>query len=268
MDEERPLLPPDWRSQPGASAVTDAFPHGFGANHDWRLVAHSQDEVTISIEYPADHAVERLVRTVRAVEHRPALELSLEIAVRRHCEAPIGLHPVYELPSAAGSLELGLGPDARAWTFPLEVEPGRTVLRPDQRDMPPEAVGGADGSRIDIRRLPLPAKGEDLVLVTGLGGRIQLRYPALGYSVTQRWQEDHLPSCLLWISGQGRQHYPWSGRFRGIGVEPVNAPFDLGPLTAATAGNPLARSGTPTRLALDPARPFVTRYEIACAPLD
>ncbi len=265
IDAPRPDLPEDWRPPRGMEgAVVDSFPHGFASNHHWRLLKAGRRSVTIGIDYPEGHAIGRLVRTVTAAVDSAALDLALEIHARHDCRVPVGLHPVYKLPERPRRLHLDLAEQSRSWTFPLEVEAGRTALRPDQRDAPPNALLSREGDLIDIRTLPLPGESEDLVLLTGLGGSISFTYPDLGYSIVQTWNAAHFPACCLWISAGGRRFYPWSGRFRGLGVEPVAAPFDLGPATAAAGSDPLCRSGVPTSIALTAAEPFRTEYRIAC----
>ncbi|MBS3648490.1 hypothetical protein KEU06_07595 [Pseudaminobacter sp. 19-2017] len=266
-DASRPGLPSDWRSEAArVDAVHDEHPHGFSSNHHWHLVAHGGNSITIGIDYPEGHAIAGLERTIALSDAAPAIEFSLTIRARKACRTSFGFHPVYRLPVRPGSVLLELKPGARAWTFPMDVEHGRTVLKPDQRNAAPGMLLSAVGTKLDLSALPFPSEGEDLALLTGLDGSIALTYPDDGYVVTQEWDAPHLPSCLLWISAQGRRFPPWNGRFRGLGVEPIAAAFDLGP--AASAGpNPLSGSGTATTIALSPDAPFVTRYRIACSAL-
>lgn len=266
-DASRPGLPLDWRSVPApADAARDEHPHGFSSNYHWHLIAHGGNSITIGVNYPEGHAIAGLERSISLCHDAPAIEFSLTIRARKAARTSFGFHPVYKLPVRPGSVLLDLKSGTCAWTFPMDVEPGCTVLRPDQRNADPRMLVSAVGKTLDLSALPFPLQGEDLALLTGLGGRIALSYPDDGYVVTQEWDAAHLPSCLLWISAQGRRFRPWNGRFRGLGVEPVAAAFDLGP--AASAGsNPLSRSGTATSIALTPDAPFVTRYRIACSEL-
>jgi len=267
-EADRPELPADWQPQGAAEPdVVDPGPHGFSSNRHWQLAERQADGVVLEIAYPDEHAIARLVRRVRADAQSPALDFTLEIHARRDCRVPIGLHPTYGLPQEPRGLVLELGEDARAWTFPAEVEPGRTAFRPDQRDVSPGALALGAGGTFDVRALPPPGPSEDLVLLTGLGGRIALAYVQLGYKVVQSWDASHFPSCLLWISNRGRGFYPWSGRHRGLGVEPIAAPFDLGPATAQSGEDPLARAGVPTSVTLTAGVPLVTRYRIGVEAL-
>lgn len=266
-DADRPHLPADWQPDEASPlAVTDPDLHGYPANHDWDLVERQDERIILAIDCPEDHALARLERMITLAHDRPAVEFDLTIHPRRDCLLPLGLHPVLNMGAAPDSLILHLPATARVWTYPIDAEPGRSLLALDQRGVDPSRVALRDGSHVDMRRLPLPSQSEDLALLTGLGGRIGAELPALGCRLDLRWQDEHLPACQLWMSGQGRQFYPWSGRFRGLGVEPVAAPFDLGPAIAAS-DNPLNRAGTPTAIRLTAGQAFTTRYSMECSAL-
>ncbi|MBW7921128.1 MAG: hypothetical protein H3C51_03405 [Rubellimicrobium sp.] len=266
-DADRPELPDDWQPQDASPlTVTDPDLHGFCANNDWELVERADESIVLAIEPPEDHALARIEREIRLSHDRAGVEFRLVLHPRRDCLLPLGLHPVLPLGADPDSVILHLAHGARAWTYPVDTEPGRSIIAVDQRDIDPAQVALRDGRHIDIRRLPLPSQSEDLVLLTGLGGRIGCELPRMGCRLDLTWQEEHLPSCQLWVSGQGRLFYPWSGRFRGLGVEPVAAPFDLGPAIAAGA-NPLNRAGTATAVRLTAGVAFSTRYAMDCSAL-
>jgi hypothetical protein len=91
-------------------------------------------------------------------------------------------------------------------------------------------------------------------------GGFRLHHPD-GWSVTLDWDVDHFPSLLLWISNRGRAYAPWNSRHVALGVEPINAAFDLGP-AVSSAPNPISATGTATAHAFHPDAPFTTRYRI------
>jgi hypothetical protein len=93
---------------------------------------------------------------------------------------PIGLHPVFRLPANAGGARLVLPPQTRCWSFPVEVEPGKTAAQPDQRDVAPEHLLDRDGAPLNFRDLPLAEDSEDLLLLTKTGGQITLENHAEG----------------------------------------------------------------------------------------
>ena len=262
-------LPADWQPQPPPSPEAwNGEAHGYGSHHDWQFDAVTDDSATLSIAYPDDHPIAGLRRGISIAQDAARIDVDLEVMPRRDCSLPIGLHPVLNLPQRPHTVRLGFAEGARAWTFPLPVEPGRSALGPDQRDGAPDAILDAAGQPCDLRRaLPFASASEDLVLLTGTDGWIDFDNLEQGYRVSIRWDPADFPACLLWISNGGRQFYPWSGRFHGIGIEPVAAPFDLGTAIASDSANPLARAGTPTAHAFSAGVPWRTRYSIACSAL-
>lgn len=268
MPQTRRDLPDDWTAGLGTAAPVDPDPHGYGANHAWTLTQESASGVLAAIGYPAEHPVRWLERTVRGDAAAPAIDLTLTIHARRDAALPIGLHPTFRLPDDRRGARLVLsGETVRAYTFPVDAEPGRSRFAPDQRGVPPARLATTAGGIADLAALDLTGDSEDLVLLTGLAGRIALENVAEGYRVTVTWDAAALPACLLWISNQGRRFPPWNGRFRALGIEPIAAPFDLGTTYAASTGHPLARAGLTTAVPLKAGRPWVTGYRIACEAL-
>lgn len=258
-------LPPDW-APPDPRPAWDRDAHGHGANSPWSLDIEAPDRARLRIDYPSDHPVRALERTVACRPGEAALDLSLTIHPRADAVLPVGLHPVLRVPDAPGTARLRLAPGARAWTFPVDVEPGRSVLAPDQRDRAPDDLRDRHGRPIDLRRLPFAEPGEDLVLLTGTGGAVTVEDREAGHAVTVRWEAERLPSCLLWISNGGRTFPPWNGRFRALGIEPIAAPFDLG-LRWAEGATLLGAAGVPVATRLRAGEAWATRYAIECEAL-
>jgi len=262
MPSPPPALPADWTVD--RAPVVDPEPHGHGANSDWTLMAEKAGGVLAAIGYPAPHPVRWLERTVRADERAAAIDVSLTVHVRRDTVLPIGVHPTFRLPDDPRGAGLVLaGDDVRAWTFPIDAEPGASRFAPDRRAVSPRAVPNRDGGGTsDLSALDLTGASEDLVLLTGLPGRIALDNRAEGWRATLTWDAAVLPSCLIWISNGGRRFAPWNGRFRAIGIEPVAAPFDLGVGLARAGGGPLGAAGIATAVAFRAGHPFTTGYRI------
>lgn len=268
----RPDLPPDWLAGRADAPAQGADFHGFGSNENWVLSADAQG-VAAHIAYPAGHAIERLERRVWPDARLPVLHCELVIHPRADCRVPVGLHPVLRLPRDAdgepGKLHLLYSePALRAWSFPTEVEPGRSVLRPDQRDQALGDIRSASGMALDPHAMPFDTPGEDLLMLTGFTGQnasIEVGNRAEGYALTLEWNAQDFPSCLLWISNRGRAYAPWNGQFRALGIEPIAAPFDLGPAHAAHAQSPLDKAGVATAIELRAGQPWRTRYSMRCA---
>lgn len=260
-------LPGDWRADPSwRKSDSDACFHGFGAHHPWHLTPDGARSVTAEVEYPPDHSIELVKRRVTLREHEPTLDFELEILPRRTCRLPIALHPVFRLPACRNGqprAELEFSRGARAWTFPVAVERGRTLLLANQQGAPVGAVCDGRGTARDLRLLPFEQPSEELVLLTDIEGRVTLTNFADRYAVTLSWDSNVLPSCLLWISNGGRLGYPWLGRVCALGIEPCAAPFDLGPAYAGDADTPLRRAGIRTDVAFDANARRHLRYSIA-----
>lgn len=84
--------------------------------------------------------------------------------------------------------------------------------------------------------------------------------------MTLDWDRDILPSLMLWISDRGAEDPPFNGRYRGLGVEPLAAAFDLAD-AISTAPNPLNRRGLRTAVEITPQAPVCINYSVTAAPL-
>ncbi len=252
-------LPDGWLAT-GESFAGAEVPHGHSANTEWRFTDLGPQSVELVCDYPDTHPVERLRRRIAAVPDAPALEVTLEIAVRRPCALPVGLHPTLRLP-VGGTATLVPPAFRQGRVFPLDVEPGQGLLEPGATFAALDAVPTRAGGAMSLLALPLAAETEELVQLCGVEGTVRLRHPAEGWQVRLDWDAGIFPSLLLWISNRGRHCPPWNGRHLALGVEPVCAAFDLGP-AVSNAPNPIAQAGVTTALHLDPAHPFVTRYRL------
>jgi hypothetical protein len=148
------------------------------------------------------------------------------------------------------------------WTHPDRSVP-HSHLVPDQQSRSLGDIWRRDGGRMDISRLPLSAHDEEHMLFTGTLGEVTLCVPEWRYEVTVHWEADKLPACLIWLTNDARDHYPFCGNFRALGIEPIAAPFDLGVRVATWTGNPLARQGIATCIDLRRDRPWRTEYSVS-----
>lgn len=256
-------LPDDWST--GAQPAWHRHDHGYSSNHQWVVDSASECAVSLSIDYPDDHPVARLERRITFHPTEPRIDLELIILARENVVMPVGLHPVFRLPTTPGGAKLELKPGVRLWSFPVDVEPGKSAAAADQRDVALRHLRSRVGGPLDITTLPLAGESEDLMLATGTEGHAVLHNREQEYSVKLNWNADDLPSCGLWLSNRGRGFYPWNGRFCAIGIEPVAAPFDLGPVF--TSDNPMSRAGHKTGVTLVAGEPWFTQYSIAVSAL-
>lgn len=258
-------FPPDWTAVTGPAAP-DEEAHGFSANHDWQWQECQDGALRLAMDYPEDSPVRRVERVVASDPDAPAVDLEFTIHVRRPCRLPIGLHPVFRLPTRPGGAELRPGEFNHGRTYPGTVEPAAPLFAQDKTFDSLSHVPRRQGEDMDASKLPLALNTEELVQLNGVDGHFSLDNHEESYRVSLSWDPAHFPSVLLWFSNRGRGMVPWNGRHVAIGIEPVCSPFGLGPSTAL-ADNPIARAGTPTALAFNPEEPFVTRYRIEAGPL-
>jgi len=231
------------------------WPHGYGANHPWTITQDLPDEVEAQIDYPADDAVKRLTRWVKAVPQSPAVDIGLRIDMRKEASLPIGLHPVLRLPDAPGQAHLVLGTYDQALVYP-----GDTGGTPAETDLAPDQIGGK------FLQLPFETPSETILLLSGAQGHATLENHVEAYKVRVDWDAAVFPSLMLWISNRGRAGTPWNGRHLALGVEPVCSAFDFG-ASISRADNPLSKTGIRTAICLVPEHPFSTRYRISAAAL-
>lgn len=254
-------LPADWQPD-RKSDDWDGNPHGYGSNHHWDLTLTSDSALKAEITFPNPSPVDRLVRNLWLDPNQPTVHIALTIIVGQPTSLPIGLHPVVDVAGmTAESCALDIPENAKAWTFPTDVEPDRTRFLPDQRACDPASLETAEGSA-DVTRVPFATETEDLILLTNLDDGIGFVAPEKGYRVDVDWDRRILPSCLLWFSNGGRTGFPWNGINRAIGIEPVAAAFDLGLAYGLSGQTPLAQQGITTAVTVTPEKPLSIDYRI------
>ncbi|MFV1532490.1 hypothetical protein VW012_04950 [Phaeobacter sp. JH209B] len=248
----------DWA---GLSRMPDPWPHGYAANHDWRITPDGPQAVRADIAYPRTDPIHHLTRRVSGVSGKAAVDIALGIHMRRKACLPIGLHPVFRLPAATGQARLC--PGVYDWVF---CYPGDTGGTPGISRPAPFRLEDLTELGFDPVALPYPDRSETLLLLSGIDGTFALENHAEDYRVTLDWDAEVFPSLMLWISNGGRNAPPWNGRHWALGIEPVCSAFDLGCSISATE-NPLTKTGVQTSRMLTPDSPFDTRYSISIAAL-
>lgn len=251
-------LPQGW-SATGETFDGADVPHGHSSNAEWAFTDVAPDRLTLTCDYPETHPIRRLTRTIAADQQAPALDITLTVEARRPCRLPIGLHPTLRLPTT-GTARLQPPAFHEGRVFPLDVEPGQGLLDPGSTFATLAEVPHRMGGTLSLTALPLTEKTEELVQLCGVSGGFRLHHPD-GWTVTLDWDTAHFPSLLLWISNRGRAYAPWNSRHVALGVEPVNAAFDLGP-AVSTAPNPISATGIPTAQDFHSDAHFTTSYRI------
>lgn len=257
--------PAEWPASIEEQAqVTDV--HGFGSGAFWTFIDSTENETVLAVDYPEDHAVRRLERTISPNPDAPTLDISLTIHMRTASCEPIGLHGCFRLPRVVGGAQLEPGAFRAGRTHPGTVEPEAPIFAVNETFTSMHDVPGRAVSSIDATRLPFADNGEDLLQLDDCDGQFSLAMPDEGYRTNIQWDSSILPSVLLWYSNQGRSIAPWNNRHMCIGIEPVCSPFGLSP-DMARADNPIAASGTPTCVSLSPTAPLTINYSIGVSPL-
>jgi hypothetical protein len=245
----------EWPCVPFGSSAADPVTHGYGTDNRWRLLNGGRENSVWEIVYPADRPVERLRREIMGVHGHAAVDFTLTVTARRDCTLPIGLHPIVRLPDAGGTLRIE-GSHAYGETFPVVFQPDVSRLAPGARFAGTRALPLAGGGDTTLSALAAEVTEEAFQLF-GVDGDLRAVYPDDGYALQLSWQARDFPTCLFWLSAGGRTAKPWNGRFRGLGIEPLDARFESSGDVAAIVGGRRMRAGevwtTRYRMAVEPA---------------
>lgn len=60
-----------------------------------------------------------------------------------------------------------------------------------------------DGQTQDFSKLPIDKHTENLLLLCGIDGNVDVKYIEEKYSVRLSWKPEHFPTVLLWLSNRG-----------------------------------------------------------------
>lgn len=254
-------LEPEWSGIVPAEAPDR--PHGPSADEEWTIVDSTDDSVTLALDYPEDSGIARLQRTIRVRADAAALDFAVTIWSRHPVDTAVGLHPILRLPTAPGALELSVEFE-RGYTYPGSVWPGTGPTRPGQTFSALDSVPARSGS-VDLSRLPLPGPVEDVVLLAGVRSALRARFEDSSTQLVLDWDRDVVPNLMLWVSDSVLEEAPWSGRYRGLGAEPIAAAFDF-PNEVSIATNPLSEAGFRTHVHVDPIAPVRIDYSLTCLP--
>lgn len=215
----------EWPCVPFGTTAIDPRHHGFGTDNSWHVAELSEGVIALAIDYPQVHPVKRLERRLAGVPGEPAIDIELMVEARADCVLPVGLHPIFRLAGEGRRLQLDPGPFARGRTFPKVFEPGVSQVKPAVEFSSLDAVLLAGGGTASVSHPPSGLR-EEIFQIADASGSVRLDYAEDGYQARLDWNTDDFPSLVIWLSDRGRSAFPWSNRFRGIGIEPVNGFFD------------------------------------------
>lgn len=263
------------RVSPGATAPWDRHVatkgdeplHGFAASATWTEIATSDDATTLRLEPRDDGVVAHLVHRVACGHEVPELRSELDVGGNRDGLVSAGFHPILALPSEPGTCRLEASFRC-GYTYPWSLgAAARTMPGVEFGDL--RSVPGIGGKELDLSLLPHGPPLEDLVLLCGIDGPVRLAREDDGFEVIVDWDRASLPNCLLWFSEGTFALDGSTPPFRGLGIEPTAAAFDLS--DAVSVGpNPLSEKGERTSLTIsrsEPTRTWCTitvkAYEVA-----
>lgn len=236
-------------------------PHGLPVNGRWDIAGHQNDAIQLRFTFPADYPLAFLQRDIRLCDDGQ-VSFQLTINARRACRLPIGLHPIFPIGGEAGEVLLSAENSVGGVVYPQATEAGVSQLHPLARFAHLDTVPGLEGKTVNLQRLPLPYRTEEIVQLLSPVSGIRLHYPAQQRQVTLRWDTQQLPHCLLWFSNGGRAYAPWNGRNLCLGVEPICSAWDLGP--ESLKENALTAQGYATAIDFTPETPVTVTYHLQC----
>lgn len=243
--------PPDW------AALMTGPPyrpiHGPAADSDWTIVSADASSITLTLDYPESSPVLRLERVITVRAGTPALDFTLTIHARRDADISVGLHPIMRLPERAGGLELSAD-FAFGLLHPTQTGPGMAQDFTSLSKVPWE------NTSLDLSHVPVATPNINVQLC-GMKGPLTAIYTDEGAGIILDWDRSLLPSLQIWHTDRGIAGKPWNGEYRGIGLEPIAAAFDLND-AVSTHPNPINRRGVATAIRLSPDYPTVIRHSV------
>ena len=234
-------VPSDWAAlmiEPALQPI-----HGPAADADWTIVTADDAAVTLRLDYPVTSPVSHLVRTIAGRPDAPALDFTLAVHARRAARISVGLHPNFRLPERAGDMTITAAFDF-GLVHPRQTAPGQTQEFADLSAVP---QGSGD---VDLAHPPLHQPNLNVQLC-GMQGPLTATYHREGAGFVLDWDRTLLPSLQIWHTDRGIEGAPWHGQYRGLGLEPLAAAFDLHD-DASTGSNPINARGVATSIAIHP----------------
>jgi hypothetical protein len=249
----------DFFCAPFADASADDAPfHGWPANGLWNHLGTERQGARVLARYALEKTVmgAAVVKELRLVDGHPFLYQRHIFTGGRGAFAASN-HANLTLPNGA---RLSFSPkrwfETPATAQETDLKRGRSILAYPARSDDVTRFPRADGGGADLTRYPLDTGHEDFVIGVEAEGR------SFGWTAVARESEGDLyislrnagklPFTMTWHSNGGRYYAPWSRRHKHVlGVEEGVVEAMLGDSNRRSP-HPLAASGTPMALKLDP----------------
>lgn len=244
-------LPADWAP---LMQTRPSYPiHGLAADADWTILEASDTAITLRLDYPEASAVSYLIRTISVQTESPAIAFTLDIFARREAKISVGLHPIFRMPVRSGDMTLSAD-FAFGLTHPRQTAPGQVQEFADLAAVP------QGDALVDLSHPPLQQANLNVQLC-GLRGPITATYHDQGAGFVLDWDRTLLPSLQIWHTDRGIDGPPWNGQYRGLGLEPIAAVFDLHD-DASTGNNPINARGVATAIVIHPRAPVHIWHQV------
>lgn len=183
----------------------------------WRVLEEREDLVSVEFTVDLVKTPFRLAKTLTLAGDRPRLviEESAENLSPFDQFAMWGHHLAFGAPF----LRPGCRIESGARTVLVTDEPGdRRRFRPGRHAWP--WVAGAGGEPCDLRKVPGPGSGRDIVYLTDFErGYYRVENPEESVGLEVEWDPARFPQCWYWQEF-GDDGHPWYGRHYNIGLEP------------------------------------------------
>lgn len=249
------LLGGEWPCVPFGTTANDPEHHGFGTNNSWTLVAMSDNQICLSIEYPSGHVIERIERKITLPKGQTSVDFELTIHPRSSTKMPIGLHPIFRLPETLDKFRLVPAAYDCAMVVPKEGTPQNSVLKPGAFFQSLDSAELIDGQAVNILA-NMEVLRNELIQLWQVEGAFEIQDEVQGIRIRLDWDRVAFPHCLLWVSNPGMAIQSGGDPFRGIGIEPINSFFDMNDIA-----NP---DSEPAGVQLTAGQPWTTNYRITC----
>lgn len=246
----------------GALDGQDSPYHGPAANDLWSCREHVSDRADLEMELPEEIGGGNVTLRITLSHTEPKLRMEATFVPSSAVSLPVGFHPILALPEQPGSLRIHAEFE-QGWVHPVSMgdSESRPVPGSSFNDLAAIAAQGGTTTRRD--RLPIEdgAGQEDVLQLLNVASPIVINVSA-DYTVLLAWDTNALPDVEVWHHDRALDTHPWKRRFRGLGIEPLAAPFDAR-WAAAGGPNPLTGRSKRTHLALEAGTPKTIWHEIS-----
>ncbi len=247
-------------------------PHGQTANADWtfRSCTHSRGETTLHLSMNTTIRTGRVDKTITLINGHSAI-YTRHLISEMTGPMNLGHHAMLKFPADSAGI-ISTSRFVHGQVLPDQFEDpargGYSSLKRGATFSRLSKVPAADGTIADLSRYPAREGFEDLSMIVA-NARDPIAWTAVSFP-KQRYvwfalkDPKVLRQTVLWISNGGRHYAPWNGRHRGVmGLEEITGNFHYG-LAESAAPNPIARRGYATTMAMNPQKPLMVNYIMAC----